>query len=261
MHCQVKSKRKLWQSKMAIFKKKQNLSIDNIVLPNHVGIIMDGNGRWAKKRGLPRSAGHSAGAKNFRKIIRYCSDIGIKHLTMYAFSTENWKRPDDEVQALMKLFKQYLEEALRDFQDDTIKLKFIGDIKGFSPEIQSLMIDAQEGSKDRDGMVLNLAMNYGGRDELVMATKSIAERVQSCEIAVEDIDERLISDSIYTAGQPDPDLIIRPSGEYRTSNFLLWQSAYAEYVIMDKLWPDFNFDDMNYALIEYAKRNRRFGGV
>lgn len=143
---------------MAIFKKKQDLSIDNIVLPNHVGIIMDGNGRWARKRGLPRSAGHSAGAKNFRKIIRYCSDIGIKHLTMYAFSTENWKRPDDEVQALMKLFKQYLEEALRDFQEDTIKLKFIGDIKGFSPEIQSLMIDAQEGSKDRDGMVLNLAM-------------------------------------------------------------------------------------------------------
>ena len=161
----------------------------------------------------------------------------------------------------MKLFKQYLEEALRDFQDDTIKLKFIGDITGFSPDIQSLMIDAQEGSKDRDGMVLNLAMNYGGRDELVMATKSIAERVKSGEIAVEDIDEKLISDSIYTAGQPDPDLIIRPSGEYRTSNFLLWQSAYAEYVIMDKLWPDFNFDDMNYALIEYAKRNRRFGVV
>lgn len=246
---------------MALFRKKQEYSIDNIILPEHVGIIMDGNGRWAKKRGLPRSAGHSAGAKNFRKIIRYCSDIGIKYLTMYAFSTENWKRPQDEVDALMKLFKQYLEEALRDFQDDVIKLKFIGDINGFSEDLQKLMIDAEEGSKDRDGMVLNLAMNYGGRDELVMATKSIAEKVKNGELSVDDIKEDTISNNIYTAGQPDPDLIIRPSGEYRTSNFLLWQSAYSEYVIMDKLWPDFNFDDMNYALIEYAKRNRRFGGV
>ena len=246
---------------MAIFKKKKEYTIDDIILPEHVGIIMDGNGRWAKKRGLPRSAGHSAGANNFRKIIRYCSDIGIKYLTLYAFSTENWKRPEDEVGALMKLFKQYLEEALRDFQDDTIVLKFIGDTTAFSDDIQALMKDAVEGSKDRDGMVLNLAMNYGGRNELVMATKAIAEKVKNGEISAEEIDEKMISDNIYTAGQPDPDLIIRPSGEYRTSNFLLWQSAYSEYVIMDKLWPDFDFNDMNYALIEYAKRNRRFGGV
>ena len=246
---------------MAIFKKKKEYTIDDIILPEHVGIIMDGNGRWAKKRGLPRSAGHSAGANNFRKIIRYCSDIGIKYLTMYAFSTENWKRPEDEVGALMKLFKQYLGEALRDFQDDTIVLKFIGDTTAFSDDIQALMKDAVEGSKDRDGMVLNLAMNYGGRNELVMATKAIAEKVKNGEISAEEIDEKMISDNIYTAGQPDPDLIIRPSGEYRTSNFLLWQSAYSEYVIMDKLWPDFDFNDMNYALIEYAKRNRRFGGV
>lgn len=246
---------------MAIFKKKKEYTIDDIILPEHIGIIMDGNGRWAKKRGLPRSAGHSAGANNFRKIIRYCSDIGIKNLTMYAFSTENWKRPQDEVGALMKLFKQYLEEALRDFQDDSIVLKFIGDTTAFSDDIQMLMKDAVEGSKDRDGMILNLAMNYGGRSELVMATKTIAEKVKNGDISLEDIDEQMISDSIYTAGQPDPDLIIRPSGEYRTSNFLLWQSAYSEYVIMDKLWPDFNFNDLNYALIEYAKRNRRFGGV
>ena len=247
---------------MALFKKNTTAySIDNIILPEHVGIIMDGNGRWAKKRGLPRSAGHSAGANNFRKIIRYCSDIGIKYLTMYAFSTENWKRPNDEVTALMKLFKQYLEEALRDFQDDTIKLRFIGDITAFSKEIQDLMYEAVEGSKNRDGMVLNLAMNYGGRDEIVVATKTIAQKLKNGEITAEDIDEKMISDNIYTAGQPDPDLIIRPSGEYRTSNFLLWQSAYSEYVIMDKLWPDFTKEDMNYALIEYAKRNRRFGGV
>lgn len=246
---------------MGLFKKKQEYSIEDIIMPEHVGIIMDGNGRWAQKRGLPRSAGHSAGANNFRKIIRYCSDIGIKYLTMYAFSTENWKRPKDEVGALMKLFKQYLEEALRDFQDDSIKLRFIGDTTAFSDDIQKLMKEAVEGSANRDGMVLNLAMNYGGRDELVMAAKKIAEKVKKGEIAVNDINDKLISDSIYTAGQPDPDLIIRPSGEYRTSNFLLWQSAYSEYVIMDKLWPDFTFDDMNYALVEYAKRNRRFGGV
>lgn len=242
---------------MSLFKNKT----EERKLPRHIAIIMDGNGRWAKKRGLPRSAGHSAGANNFRKIIRYCSDIGIKYLTMYAFSTENWKRPEDEVGALMKLFKQYLGEALRDFQDDTIVLKFIGDTTAFSDDIQALMKDAVEGSKDRDGMVLNLAMNYGGRNELVMATKAIAEKVKNGEISAEEIDEKMISDNIYTAGQPDPDLIIRPSGEYRTSNFLLWQSAYSEYVIMDKLWPDFDFNDMNYALIEYAKRNRRFGGV
>ncbi len=246
---------------MGLFKKKQEYSIEDIIMPEHVGIIMDGNGRWAQKRGLPRSAGHSAGANNFRKIIRYCSDIGIKYLTMYAFSTENWKRPKDEVGALMKLFKQYLEEALRDFQDDSIKLRFIGDTTAFSDDIQELMKKAVEGSANRDGMVLNLAMNYGGRDELVMAAKKIAEQVKKGEITVDDINDKLISDNIYTAGQPNPDLIIRPSGEYRTSNFLLWQSAYSEYVIMDKLWPDFTFDDMNYALVEYAKRNRRFGGV
>lgn len=246
---------------MALFKKKENYSIENLVLPEHIGIIMDGNGRWAKKRGMPRSVGHSAGANNFRKIIRYCSDIGIKYLTMYAFSTENWKRPKDEVNALMKLFKQYLEEALRDFKDDVIKLRFIGDTTAFSQDIQDLMKEAVEGSKDRDGMVLNLAMNYGGRDEIVMAAKTIAEKVKTGEISVDDIDEQMISGSIYTANQPDPDLIIRPSGEYRISNFLIWQSAYSEYVIMDKLWPDFTSDDLNYALIEYAKRNRRFGGV
>jgi undecaprenyl diphosphate synthase len=246
---------------MNIFRKKEKYSIDNIILPEHIGVIMDGNGRWAKKRGLPRSAGHSAGANNFRKIVRYCSDIGIKYLTMYAFSTENWKRPEDEVEALMKLFKKYLEEAIRDFKDDTIKLRFIGDTTAFNEDIQRLMKDAVEGSKNRDGMVLNLAMNYGGRDELVRATRLIAEKVKSGEISPEEINEQLISNNIYTAGQPDPDLIIRPSGEYRTSNFLLWQSAYSEYVIMDKLWPDFTFDDMNFALVEYAKRNRRFGGV
>ncbi len=240
---------------------ENNIDISKLKLPEHLGIIMDGNGRWAKKRGLPRSLGHSEGAKTFRTITRYCSDIGIKHLTMYAFSTENWNRPAEEVSALMKYFKDYLEEALRDFLDDTVKVKFIGDISAFPEELRELMIENERVSAERTGMVLNLAMNYGGRAELVTAFKKIAEKVASGEISPDSIDEALISNSIYTAGQPDPDLIIRPSGEYRTSNFLLWQSAYSEYYIDDVLWPDYTKEHLNKALLEYSKRNRRFGGV
>lgn len=235
--------------------------ISQIELPKHVGIIMDGNGRWAKKRGLSRSAGHKAGANNFRTITRYCSDIGIKYLTVYAFSTENWKRPSDEVSALMSLFKSYLNEALTDFKDDSIVVKFIGDKTGFNSELQELISENEEESANRDGMVLNIAMNYGSRAEITMAVKKIAEKVKSGELSVEDITEQTVSDNLYTAFQPDPDLVIRPSGEYRISNFLLWQSAYTEYVIMDKLWPDFTKEDMNRALLEFANRNRRYGGV
>ena len=248
---------------MALFKKKQtqDITLSDIILPEHIGIIMDGNGRWAKKRGLPRSAGHTAGAQTFRKITRYCSDIGIKYLTVYAFSTENWRRPSDEVNALMRLFKDYLQEALRDFKDDSIVVRFIGDRTAFSPELLNLMNENEEESRDRDGMVLNIAMNYGGRAELVTAMRQMAQEAADGSLKPEEIDEALISDHLYTKGQPDPDLIIRPSGENRTSNFLLWQSAYAEYVIMDVLWPDFTPKDLDQALIEYAKRNRRFGGV
>ena len=248
---------------MAIFKrnKPELTDISQIQLPEHIGIIMDGNGRWAKKRALPRSAGHRAGAQTFRKIARYCSDIGIKYLTVYAFSTENWRRPDGEINALMGLFKEYLEEALRDFRDDSIVLRFIGDRNAFSPELLALMNENEEESKDRPGMVLNLAMNYGGRAELATAVQNIARDVKSGRLAPEDVCEQTISDYLYTKGQPDPDLIIRPSGEHRTSNFLLWQSAYSEYVIMDVLWPDFTEEHLNKALLEYANRNRRFGGV
>ncbi len=248
---------------MAFFKRKKPAytDISQIELPSHIGIIMDGNGRWAKKRGLPRSAGHTAGAQTFRKIARYCSDIGVRYLTVYAFSTENWRRPETEVSAIMKLFKEYLEEAIRDFKDDSIVLKFIGDRSAFSPELLALMEENEEESKDREGMVLNIAMNYGGRAELVRAMQSIARDAKDEKIDVEKIDEQMISDYLYTKGQPDPDLIIRPSGEHRTSNFLLWQSAYSEYVIMDVLWPDFKEEHLNQALIEYANRNRRFGGV
>ena len=230
-------------------------------MPQHVGIIMDGNGRWAKKRGLPRTAGHTVGANNFRTITKYCSNIGIPYLTVYAFSTENWKRPADEVQALMKLFRQYLEEALRDFQEENIKVIFLGDKSGFAPELQELIERTEEASAQKTGMVLNIAMNYGGRDEITKAARDLAQEVKEGKLSVEEIDEQAISDHLYTAGQPDPDLIIRPSGERRISNFLLWQSAYAEYVTMDVLWPDFKPKDLEKALDEYAMRNRRFGGV
>lgn len=242
-------------------RKKKPEVLSDSALPVHIGIIMDGNGRWAKKRGLPRKAGHSAGAKTFRKITRYCSDIGIKYLTVYAFSTENWKRPEDEVRSLMKLFKSYLEEALADFKDDSIVVKFIGDKAPFDEDLRNLMIENEESSKDRDGMVLNIAMNYGSRDEIVRAVKNICNNVQSGAVLPENIDEQLISDYLYTSGQPDPDLIIRPSGEYRISNFLLWQSAYTEFVIMNKLWPDFETSDLDEAIKIYSQRNRRYGGV
>ena len=248
---------------MGFFNSKQEIAADisGIQLPEHIGIIMDGNGRWAKKRGLPRTAGHKAGAEVFRKIARYCSDIGIRHLTMYAFSTENWSRPQQEVDTLMRYFKDYLEEALRDFADNTIALRFIGDISRFSPELQELMIKNQTLSAVHEGMILNHAMNYGGRAELVHAFKEMSRKIASGELSEDDIDEKLISEYLYTKGQPDPDLIIRPSGEHRTSNFLLWQSAYSEYYIDDVLWPDYTPEHLNKALVEFSKRSRRFGGV
>ena len=230
-------------------------------LPVHLGIIMDGNGRWAKKRGLPRSAGHTAGANNFRTITKYCSSIGIQYLTVYAFSTENWKRPAEEVNALMALFKQYLEEALRDFMDENIRVIFIGDCSAFSPELQELIARTEAASASKTGMVLNIAMNYGGRAEIARAVRLLAQDVENGRLKSEDIDEEMVSGRLYTAGQPDPDLIIRPSGEHRTSNFLLWQSAYAEYIIMDILWPDFKTKDLDRALEEYSRRSRRFGGI
>ena len=230
------------------------------VLPQHIGIIMDGNGRWAKKRGLPRSAGHKVGAETFRKITKYCSKIGVRYLTVYAFSTENWKRPMEEVSFLMNLFEQYLNEALRDFQEENIKIKFLGDKSGFSPNLQKLINDVEQTSSSKTGMTLNIAMNYGGRDELVKAVKEISADVKSGVLDVEKINADVISERLYTAGQPEPDLIIRPSGEFRLSNFLLWQGAYSELVFMNVLWPDFSEKDLDLAIDEYSNRNRRFGG-
>jgi undecaprenyl diphosphate synthase len=231
------------------------------VLPQHLGIIMDGNGRWAKKRGLPRSAGHAAGAAVFKNITRYCSKIGIKYLTVYAFSTENWRRPQDEVLTLIKLFKQYLNDALTNFLGENVRVCFLGDTSVFDPQLRQLIAETEEVSSKKTGMVLNVALNYGGRAEIVRAARFLAQEVKDGKLNPQDIDENSFSARMYTAGQPDPDLIIRPSGEKRLSNFLLWQSAYAEYIAMDVLWPDFRPEHLEQALDAYAKRNRRFGGI
>ena len=238
---------------MPIFKKKQ---LNDTILPTHIAIIMDGNGRWAKRRSLPRTAGHAAGSKNFKDIARYCNKIGLKYLTVYAFSTENWKRPKEEVDNIMKIFKEYLEDA-KNFKDENIQVQFIGDRSVLDPDIQRLMKESEDASQDATGLHLNIAINYGGRDEIVHAVKKLADS----GVDADDITEQMISDNLYTAGQPDPDFIIRPSGEYRLSNYLIWQSAYAEYWFSDILWPDFKPKDLEKAIEEFNKRNRRFGGV
>lgn len=234
------------------------------VLPQHIGIIMDGNGRWAKQRNLPRYKGHIEGAKTFRKIGEFAADVGIKCMTFYAFSTENWKRPQEEVDAIMQLFREYLHEAEErkaENEEKGIKLCFLGDRKGIPEDILAIMENIENSSKYETKVILNLAINYGGRHEITEGVKAIAQKVKNGEISVDDITEDMISDSLYTAGSPDPDLIIRPSGEYRLSNFLTWQSAYSEFWFSDVLWPDFTEDNLVEALREFEKRNRRFGGV
>lgn len=242
---------------MPLFGKQKQIGHPQI-LPEHIAIIMDGNGRWAKKRSLPRSAGHAAGSKNFKDIARYANKIGLKYLTVYAFSTENWKRPKEEVDNIMNILRDYLKDA-KNFKDENIKVQFIGDIDALDQDIIDLMRDAEENSKDATGLHLNIAINYGGRDELVFAAKQLAKKAASGEIAPDDITEQMISDSLYTAGQPDPDLIIRPSGELRLSNYLIFQSAYAELWFSDVLWPDFKARHFDMAINDYNKRSRRFG--
>lgn len=233
-------------------------------LPEHIGIIMDGNGRWAKQRGLNRWDGHKEGANVFRKICSYACDIGIKSITFYAFSTENWRRPPEEVAAIMDLFRDYLGEA-EDRENENIRkgmqMHFIGRRDDMPDDIVSLMETAEENSKDANRIKVNIAINYGGRLEIVDAVKKIAQKVKDGEMEPGDITEDDISQNIYTAGQADPDLIIRPSGEYRLSNFLLWQSAYSEFWFSDILWPDFTPEDLEKAIDDYNNRNRRFGGV
>lgn len=233
-------------------------------LPEHIAIIMDGNGRWAKQRGLKRTEGHKRGAEVFREICQYCTDIGIKYVTFYAFSTENWKRSKVEVTAIMNLLRKYLDEMFEradENEEAGYCVKFIGSREGMPKDIVKMMDTVESRTGDKNTTYINVAVNYGGRAEITAAVKEIAKGVKEGKISIDDIDEDMISHGLYTAGQPDPDLIIRPSGEYRLSNYLLWQSAYSEIYIDDVLWPDYTPKDLDRAIEEYGRRNRRFGGV
>jgi len=246
---------------MLFRKKKLKREIDYNNLPVHIGIIMDGNGRWAKKRGLPRSAGHSAGADTLKKIVTECNKMGIKYITVYAFSTENWKRPKEEVDYLMNLLLSYLRDAEKTLAGENVVIKAIGSRKELSEEIQEQIIKTEEFTKNNTGIIMNIAVNYGSREEITTAVKKITKKALSGEISGDDITSQMISDNLYTKNQPDPDLIIRTSGEERISNFLLWQLAYSELWFTDKLWPDFNKNDLLEAIYDFQNRGRRFGGV
>lgn len=236
---------------MAFWSKKRK--IEHNAVPRHIAIIMDGNGRWAKKRGLPRRYGHRVGAKVFRRIATYCKEIGVQYITVYAFSTENWKRPQDEVEAIMELLSEYIDTALAEFEENRIRLCFLGDRTPLSDKLKAKMAEVEEKSK-KYTTVCNIALNYGGRAEILHAARALLE-------AGEEPTEENFSRHLYTAGQPDPDLIIRPSGELRLSNFLLWQCAYSEFYFTDVLWPDFTPAELDRAVADYNGRKRRYGGV
>ncbi len=228
-------------------------------VPRHIAIILDGNGRWAKKRGLPRTAGHAAGSEVFRKIATYCKNIGVEYLTVYAFSTENWKRPEEEVKTIMKLLDRYLHEAIATMEKDKIRMKIFGDVEGLSPELRALVEKTDEISKKYEGFQANICLNYGGRDEIVHAARRYAQDLM--EGRAGELSEELLSGYMYSAGIPDPDLLIRPGGEQRVSNFLLWQCAYSEFYFTDVLWPDFTEKELDKAIEEFRRRDRRYGGV
>lgn len=243
------------------FRKGSKKQIDKNNLPNHIGIIMDGNGRWAKKRGLPRSAGHSAGAEALKKIITEANKIGIKYITVYAFSTENWKRPKEEVDFLMDLLLDYLVNAEKTLAGENVVIRAIGSRKELSQKIQEQIIKTEEYTKNNSGIVMNIALNYGSRDEILNAVKNISNDVGMGKINPAEINEGCFSEYLYTKGQPDVDLLIRTSGEKRLSNFMLWQVSYAEMWFTNKLWPDFKPSDLHDAILSFQNRGRRFGGV
>ena len=249
---------------MSLFKKKRKNGGEAVYkdsMPRHVAIIMDGNGRWAKKRALPRKAGHAAGSETFRTIAYYCRDIGLEYLTVYAFSTENWKRPDDEVDAIMGLLGEYLDEAIVTMERDGIRMRIFGDVSGLPDGLRAKIEKTNSISSHIEGFQANICINYGGRAEILRAARTLVNEALEGRIAAEDIDEKLFSQQLYSAGIPDPELIIRPSGEYRLSNFLLWQCAYSELYFTDKLWPDFKCSDIDKAIEVYRMRDRRFGGI
>lgn len=228
-------------------------------MPKHIAIIMDGNRRWAKEKGKPVSYGHKEGAKTLEKIVRYANKIGLEYITVYAFSTENWKRAEDEVKALMMLLQNYLDDYAKRADTENIRVKILGDISALSSGMQKSIENCMERTKDNTGVTFNIALNYGGRDELIKAIRQIAIKVKNNETQVEHITEEMVSENLYTKGQPEPDLLIRTSGEQRLSNFLPWQLVYTEFLFIDKNWPEFEEKDLDDAIIEYQKRIRKFG--
>ena len=234
-----------------------NYSKEN--MPKHIAIIMDGNRRWAKAQGKPAGFGHKAGAKTLENIVRYANKIGLEYITVYAFSTENWKRAEDEVNALMMLLQNYLDEYSKRADSENIKIKVLGDITALSPKLQKSIVECMERTQNNTGVTFNIALNYGGRDEIIKAVKNIANQVKDGKVEIENINEELISNNLYTEGQPDPELLIRTSGELRLSNFLPWQLVYSELLFIDKNWPDFTEEDLDNAIVEYQKRTRKFG--
>ncbi len=235
--------------------------MENITnMPKHIAIIMDGNRRWAREKGLETKEGHKAGADNLEKIAKDCNELGVKYLTVYAFSTENWKRSQEEVSALMILLRNYLKKFSKNANKEGIRIKILGDVSVLDEGLRKSINEAVERTKNGTGLTLNIAFNYGGRAEIVYAMKKIAQKVANNEIKIEDINENLISNNIYTENQPDPDLLIRPGGELRTSNFLPWQLVYSEFYFTDKFWPDFSKEDLLEAIETFNKRNRKFGG-
>ena len=244
---------------MALFTQKQ--AGQAVSLPRHVAVIMDGNGRWAQKRGLPRTAGHKAGAETFRTIATYCKDLGLDYLTVYAFSTENWKRPQTEVDAIMGLLDQYLHESIEKMARDQIRLKFFGDTTVLSPKLQKLIAETDEITKHIEGFQANICLNYGGRDEIVRAARQFARDCMEGKCSPDELSETKFPSYLWSAGIPDPELLIRPGGEMRVSNYLLWQIAYSEIYVTDTLWPDFGKGELDKALVWYQTRDRRFGGL
>ena len=232
---------------------------DKQYMPRHIAIIMDGNRRWAKAQGKPASFGHKAGAKTLEKIVRYANKIGLEYITVYAFSTENWKRTEEEVKALMTLLQSYLDDYSKRADTENIRVKILGDISALAPGMQKSIYNCMERTKNNTGVTFNIALNYGGRDELLKAVKNIAQEVKEGKIDIQDISEEMVSNNLYTKGEPDPDLLIRTSGELRLSNFLPWQLVYSEFLFIEKNWPDFTEEDLDNAIVEYEKRTRKFG--
>lgn len=246
---------------MGLFRSHKAAGVDFANLPRHIAIIMDGNGRWATARGLPRAAGHAAGAETFRRIATYCRDIGLPFLTVYAFSTENWRRPREEIQTILELLDKYLREAIEKMERDRVKIKFFGDISVLSPELRRLIAEtAQISARFEGGCQVNVCVNYGGRAEILRAADACVEEALRAGFK-SPLSEEDFARHLWSAGIPDPDLIIRPGGEYRISNFLLWQAAYAEFYFTDTLWPDFSEREMDKAIAAYQRRERRYGGV